>query len=175
MVEISVVVGLVGGLIGVIAGAYTLLEKLWLNRPKLTYEVLRHGITNYYHDMDNPEKGGYSDVEILLSLSNSGGGILGIGKILVKSKDEKYPIAVATHKYENGRKGEIIRSFTLSKNECKELLLSDRIGLFKGKKLDVEIEIYDSRFKIMEKILVELYPAKVPASLISAPLILHCF
>jgi len=166
MVEISAVVGLVGGLIGATAGGYTLLEKLWLNKPKLTYEVLRRGITNYYLDMDNPEKGGYSDVEILFSPSNSGGGILGIGKILVKSKDKNYPIAIATHKYENGRKGEIIRSFTLSKNQCKEVLLSERISLlFRGKKLDAEIEIYDSRFKIMETILVELYPAKVAASL----------
>lgn len=162
MVEISTVIGVVGGLIGVIAGGYTLLEKLWLNKPKLTYEVLRHGITNYCFDTLNLEKGGYSVTEILLSLSNSGGGVLGIGKILVRSKDEKYSIAIATHKYKNGSKGEIIRSFTLSKNECKELVLSDQIGfLFKGEKLDAEIEIYDSKFKIMEKIPIELYPANV--------------
>ena len=98
-------------------------------------------------------------MEILLSLSNSGGGVLGIGKILVRSKDRDYSIAITTHKYENGRKGEGIVSFTLSKNECKELILREKIGLlFKGeKKLDAEVEIYDSKFKIMKKIPVELY------------------
>ena len=162
MIEtVGVIVGLVGGTIGVIAGGYTLLEKLWLNKPELGYEVLRHGITNFYRD--ETEREGYSEVEILISLSNIGGGVLGIGKILVRSKDEKYPIAITTFKYEKGRKGDVIRSFTLSKNECKELVLWEQIGLlFKGeKKLDAEIDVYDSKFKIMKKIPVELYVSGV--------------
>ena len=164
MIEtVGALVGLIGGTIGAIAGIYTLLEKLWLNKPKLGYEVLRHGITNFYRDETGKE--GYSEMEILISLCNIGGGVLGIGKVLVKSKDEKkYPIAIIASKYESGRKGGEIRSFTLSKNECRELVLWEQIGFLckEEKKLDAEIHVHDSEFKIMKKIPVELYVGAMP-------------
>lgn len=160
--EIILTITLIGGLTGLVSGIYVLFEKLWLSKPKLNYEVQRNGITNYCYEVENLEKGGYSEVVILLTLSNSGGGALGIGKVLVNSKDGGYIIAVSTHKYENGMKGTEIRSFTLNEEKFMNLVLYSKIGLlFKGDKLDAEIEIYNSKFKILKKIPVELYASRV--------------
>lgn len=124
LVQYSSVVGLVGGLIGIAVGIYTIAEKLWFNKPVLNVGLKRNYIINFGNRGNSEPEGSY--FEAILCISNVGGGRLGIGRILVDSNDKNYPIAVINSDYNEARDTKELFSFALERNECQWIKLWQR-------------------------------------------------
>ena len=75
------IIGIIGGIVGAIGGGYALLEKLWLDKPKLHFEVHRNQINNFARQ-------NRSRTEVVLSIANIGGGKLGIGIVYLQSLEK---------------------------------------------------------------------------------------
>ncbi len=97
-----------------------LLKKLGLLKPRLTIELLRHGIDNHFYE--NPDDPVNSEVEIVLRVSNPTWEKIGIRKIFVESSEKRYQPAVALQEYVEGRL-KPISSFVLEPQETKEIRL----------------------------------------------------
>lgn len=127
-------------------------------RPKLNVDVCRHGIQNIY--LNQKEKHGYSEVEILLRLSNSGNEPVGISKILVKSKKKDYLIFISMYEYRDNWKNFQLDSLKLEPEETKLIILyqegNPTISI-ENTFVEAEIEVYDTEFKIMKSIPIKLY------------------
>ena len=126
-------------------------------KGKLNIDICRHTITNYMYVPDN--KTGNALVEVLLRVSNSGKRSLGISKIYIRPVDKKKP-PLDTRIYEyiySTEMMEPMNSILLKPEETKMIMLIDVRNVFEEEKLDIEVEFYDSKFKIMEKIPLTLY------------------
>ncbi len=120
---------------------YTLLFKIsWFNRPKLCYELGTSIISSYY--VGKPRIS-YSDAEIVFSISNTGGGKLGVGKIRV-IPISKYPLVINPYMHNTDKK---IMSFVLTKNEAITIVFRGKgLPLYEKEKLEANIEIYKPDF-----------------------------
>jgi hypothetical protein len=120
-----------------------------------TVELCRYGIKNRGFDVNNPIN---SEVEILLRISNPTKEKIGISKILVESKDKDYPIAVGMQRVEENEY-KWINSVVLEPEETKliRLIETGKPAIPREKKyVQADIEIYDTKNKIMKKIPVKL-------------------
>jgi len=123
-------------------------------KSKLTIELGRTLITNYGFDSENPIN---SSVEILLRISNPTKEMIGIRKILVRSHEKNYPIAILIEDMDIGK---TISSFTLNPEETRLIRLFDNglptISIDK-KYITANVEIYGTRDNIIEKLPVKLF------------------
>lgn len=128
-------------------------------KPKITMELGYHSIQNMFRDQEG--KMGNSQVYVYLSISNVGDKPIGITKILVRSKDPKYLIAVSSYEgYKINWKNHPVRSFRLEPQESKEIILfceGNPIISVDKKFVEAEIEIYNVNYKVMKSIPVKLY------------------
>lgn len=107
-----------------------------LKSNKLNIELCRHGIMN---------KGSInSEVEVLLRISNPTTKVIGINKILVRSEDKDYLIAVSMQDYETGKN---IFSLSLNLEDTRMIRLYED-GLptisMEKKYVPATIEIYNT-------------------------------
>lgn len=135
------------------------------NKGKLNIDVCRHTIVNWMYAPDN--KTGNALVEVLLRISNSGRRDLGISKIYMKPVDKKeLPLDTRIYEYVYPtEKMKPMNSILLKPEETKMIILRDVRNVFEKDKLDIEVEFYDSNFKIMKKI---------PLTLLRAAIMYHC-
>lgn len=124
-------------------------------KKKLTVEICRHGIVNRGFDINNPIN---SEVEILLRIANPTKNRIGISKILVESRDKDYPIAVDMQIVEENEY-KWINSVILEPEETKliRLVETTRPISLEKKYIEANVQIFDTKSKIMKKIPIKLY------------------
>ena len=140
------------------------LGKAWnwiFNRPKINIDIGRQGIINKYLDQEG--KQGFSEVEVLMQISNSGNKAIGISKVLIESKNKNYWISSSCYEYKNEWKNHPISSFKLEPEETKDIILYSKYNLMSIEKefIEAEIKIYNTKYKVIKSIPIRLYIGSV--------------
>ena len=149
--------GIVALLVSVVS---FLVKEKWIDRPKLCYEVGNCSLMNHYFGKPGQ---GRAFAEIIISLSNIGGGRLGIGKVLLRPKQTKYPLVLDAYRYNTKKK---IRSFVLEKNEAITLIFRrpehPSLQICEEKEIQADIEVYSPDFStILKAVPITIYVSKL--------------
>jgi len=122
-----------------VIGIVDKIVKLWWDKPKLYFEVKCKQIDNFARSK-------LSRTKVELSVSNIGGGTLGISRVYLQSLENDF--FITSRSLDNGpeKRGTEIMSFSLGANKCQEILL-----YFKGP----YVPNWEKRLKIKTKLVIQ--------------------